>query len=248
MKKLYDFCDECVLKFTCRHLTGEIDNSKMLQNFCMPYRMANHNFDLAGVPARFRFANVNDYRDNQELLRCLRSILKALKEGRNVSVFCHSRETGTGKSHYAATILNTYLTDKLREVAGNKGDIFPEEPFGFFIDYAYLINMLRDRYKDDYTPEAINFALEANLLVLDDVGSGKMSDYAREQTNILINHRYSNNLATIITSNLSLEELEREDMLGKRAVSRIRDGAIVLDFNFKDRRDVRASRKVGGGN
>lgn len=244
MSKLYEFCDRCVLKYTCRHLTGEMGNANMLHDFCMPFRMAEHNFKLAGVPSRFKFANINDFKDNPALFSHINDLLALLYKGSSATVFYYSSETGTGKSHCAATTLNSYLIYKLREIAQNKGDIFPEEPLGYFIDYAYLIDMLRDRYKDGYAPEAINYSLNVPLLVLDDVGSGKMSEYAREQTNILINNRYSKNLSTIITSNLSLDELATDELLGKRAVSRIRDGAIVIGFNYADRREVKFTTNV----
>lgn len=246
MPNLYKFCDKCVLKHTCRHLTGEIDNSNMLPDFCMPFRMAEYNFKLAEVPSRFKFASTNDYKDNPALLSHINDLLEMLYSGSTVTVFYYSEETGTGKSHCAATVLNSYLIYQLREIAKNRGDIFPEEPLGYFIDYAYLINMLRDRYKDGYTPDAINHSLVAPLLVLDDVGSGKMSDYAREQTNILINNRYSKNLSTIITSNLSLDELASDELLGRRVVSRIRDGAIIIGFNYTDRREVKFNMNLNG--
>jgi DNA replication protein DnaC len=89
------------------------------------------------------------------------------------------------------------LISTLRKRIGNKEDLFQDTPLVYFVDYALLVDTLRDRYSDSYDATLMENAFNVPLLLLDDVGSGKMSDYAREQTNILINHRYGNNLLLI---------------------------------------------------
>lgn len=81
------------------------------------------------------------------------------------------------------------------------------------------------------------------VLVLDDVGSERPSGFAREQLVGLVDYRWSEDLATIYTSNMPLgalaERLSPDDpdfVEGKRIVSRMRDGATVIHLDAPDRR------------
>lgn len=234
---LYDFCDTCYLKSDCRRLTGEIDNSQVLPDFCFPRKVAEHNLALANIPLRFQKARRDDYKEGSVLREHINDVIDRLLDGEQGIFICYTGSvTGTGKTHCAATILNHYLISALRKRIGNKEDLFQDTPLVYFVDYALLVDTLRDRYSDSYDATLMENAFNVPLLLLDDVGSGKMSDYAREQTNILINHRYSNNLSTIITSNLTLEELSEPTVLGKRVVSRMSDGAEIINFCSSDRR------------
>ena len=120
-------------------------------------------------------------------------------------------------------------------------------PFSILRDYVLWVDTLRSRYSDEYDSEIVEPTFEVPVLVIDDIGAGKMSDYAREQTFILINTRYSNNLSTIITSNLSLEELSNPTVLGKRTVSRIMDNADIIEFCSTDRRSINNTFYIGSG-
>jgi DNA replication protein DnaC len=246
MNKLYDFCNTCYLKNDCRRLTGELDNSKMLADFCFPNKVAKHNLTKANIPLRFQTARPSDYPEGSPLREHVEdAIYRLLNETTGVSLCYLGKVTGTGKTHCAATVANQYLISVMRRRIDNKEDLFQDSPLVYFVDYAWWVDMLRDRYSDSYDDEAIKNAFDVPLLVLDDLGSGKMSDYAREQTNILINHRYSNNLSTIITSNLSLDEMAEPTLLGRRVVSRISDSAEIVEFNLTDRRTRKRTLHIG---
>jgi DNA replication protein DnaC len=65
----------------------------------------------------------------------------------------------------------------------------------------------------------INKAETAPILILDDLGAEKISDWVREQLYIIINRRYENMLPTIVTTNCTTAELV--ERLGERTVSRL---------------------------
>jgi DNA replication protein DnaC len=48
----------------------------------------------------------------------------------------------------------------------------------------------------------------ANLLVLDDLGAQNTTPWAREKLFQILNHRYNAELVTVITSSLSVDELD----------------------------------------
>lgn len=72
------------------------------------------------------------------------------------------------------------------------------------------------------------------VLVLDDLGAEKSTEWSMATLFTIINRRYENIAPTIITSNLSLDELSRH--IGDRITSRIVGMCRVIEFKGKDRR------------
>ena len=63
--------------------------------------------------------------------------------------------------------------------------------------------------KEDNYEERFDACKEAKLLLLDDIGAEKLSDWARDEVlGVILQYRMENNLPTFMTSNLSLKELE----------------------------------------
>ena len=121
---------------------------------------------------------------------------------------------GTGKSHFAYALARHAFMCGIRVKCSSVID---------------MLNALR--------PEGgghINHYAGSSLLVLDDLGTEKMTDWAAEQVNGIIDARWRDRLGTIVTSNLSPQQLK--ETLGERAWSRLQDGAIALTLTGSDRR------------
>lgn len=95
---------------------------------------------------------------------------------------------------------------------------------------------LLDRIRSTYAKEAkgdesqvLDALKRATLLVLDDLGAERVTDWVSEKLFTLINHRHDHQLATIITSNLSLAELN--DRLDPRIAWRIAEMSAVAELN-----------------
>lgn len=121
----------------------------------------------------------------------------------NVGLFLFGR-AGRGKSYAAACIANavvdqggTVLMDKLSEMVQRAGK--PWES----LDYARSLN-------------------KYDLLVLDDYGAERDTEYMREQVFNIIDARYKSNKPMIVTSNLDWTELQdSEDIYTSRIASRL---------------------------
>ncbi|WP_224274263.1 ATP-binding protein [Streptomyces sp. LS1784] len=72
------------------------------------------------------------------------------------------------------------------------------------------------------------------LLILDDLGAAKSSEFVEEQTYRLINRRYNHMLPTLITSNLPIKDLRT--CLGDRVTSRLAQMTTRVSFEPVDRR------------
>ncbi len=79
-----------------------------------------------------------------------------------------------------------------------------------------------------------DMACQERFVVLDDLGAERPTDWAIEQTFVLVNSRYEAMRPTVITSNLSLEDLA--ETLGPRVVDRLTDMVRVVPLNGKSRR------------
>lgn len=74
----------------------------------------------------------------------------------------------------------------------------------------------------------------ARLLVLDDVGASKSTEWTEEINYRLVNHRYENELPTLFTSNLTPKELA--GMVGDRVASRLIEMTRPVAVHGEDRR------------
>lgn len=84
--------------------------------------------------------------------------------------------------------------------------------------------------------------LTCDVLVLDDFGAERVTEWAREQLLLILSERYDQHRCTIITSNFSLGELAQrisesaDDPSGERIASRIAEVCVRVHIDGDDRR------------
>ncbi len=101
-----------------------------------------------------------------------------------------------------------------------------------------LLGMIRESI-DSSASGVIDFLDQltaVDLLHIDDLGAEHRTDWVLEQLYSIINARYQDERATLITSNLSREELAVQ--LGERIVSRLEGCCLLLPFYGTDARRV----------
>lgn len=237
----YKECSDCVTAGWCRKLKGEIPSTG---DFCSARFRLDKALELSAIPKIYRNANlfnmvVDD--SNKEavdkVMPYLQSIVEKVDEGTNF--FFYNRITGTGKTYLAFVLINQYI---YKACQSSKFDF--ENPLAYWVSFADLIDELRYNEDSEYMDSLMHKILNTPLLLLDDVGAGTMSDFAREQANIIVNRRMINGLSTIYTSNQEITELQAPNMLGMRAVSRILSNCLGVSVGGGDRRI--ASIKKGG--
>jgi DNA replication protein DnaC len=120
---------------------------------------------------------------------------------------------GSGKTHLAAAIGNRRL---------EAGDLV------LFVTAPDLLDHLRGGYAanaDESYNELFDRVRRADLLILDDLGVENPSEWSREKLFQLLNHRYIEQLATVVTTNVSVDSLDprlRSRMLDMSRVSYVR--------------------------
>jgi len=93
----------------------------------------------------------------------------------------------------------------------------------FFVVVPDLLDHLRSAYSPDSKvpyDELFESIRTSPILILDDLGAHSSTPWAEEKLFQLINHRYNHRLPTVITTNLTMDELDRLD---ERLASRLAD-------------------------
>ena len=135
-------------------------------------------------------------------------------------------KTGTGKTHISTAIA--------REVIRKGYDVIYDTTQNIISDFEI------DRFKNAYSqaePKADKY-LECDLLIVDDLGTEFITPFTVSTIYNLVNTRQNRGLSTIISTNLSPEELSRryEDRIYSRLIG---TGYRVLQFVGPDRRLTR---------
>jgi DNA replication protein DnaC len=120
---------------------------------------------------------------------------------------------GCGKTHLAASIANFAVDMGVPTL---------------FLTVPDLLDMLRFSYDSDDTTfeQRFNEIRNASLLILDDFGTQNATGWAQEKLFQIINYRYINKLPLVVTTNLSLDEIDA------RVRSRLSDRELVTDVRI----------------
>jgi DNA replication protein DnaC len=132
--------------------------------------------------------------------------------------------TGTGKTHQAHGALRSAVTAGQRPRVNWRTTSAPD-----------LYALLRPRNGVDSETE-MHAWRTAGLLLLDDLGAAKASEWTEEITYRLIDHRYTHCLPTILTTNVPTASLREH--LGDRVASRLAEMCTRVTLTGSDRRRV----------
>ena len=186
-------------------------------------------FKSARVPKRYQGKSLKNYDHARQpkaykfALDYLTNWRENLKSGKSLFFV---GDVGTGKSHLAYAILNGLIKRGVPGIAASVPD---------------LMDDLRD-FDDSGRIEALK---EIDLLVLDDLGSQKNSEWVTERLFIILNARYSELKPTIITSNHRLEVLEKTSGW-ERIVDRIIEMCDIVLVNGESYRKSQRRRSDNG--
>ena len=135
---------------------------------------------------------------------------------------------GTGKSFLAAAIANELISQGTPCLMTNFSRIISRVSEKFGGDQKYLDNLNR-----------------FDLLVIDDLGAERDSEYMWEKVMNVIDARYRAGLPLIVTTNLNPKDLyDPSDIRRQRVFSRLKEMCIFLEVNGADRRNKKMQDKL----
>ena len=132
---------------------------------------------------------------------------------------------GTGKSFFAGCIANALLDQGVPVLMTN---------------FSRILNALTGMLSDDRN-KYIDSLNHYSLLIIDDLGMERGTEYALEQVFNVIDARLRSNLPLIVTTNLTLDELKHPaDLAHERIYSRVLERCIPLKINNQNIRQMKA--------
>lgn len=183
----------------------------------------------AGIPKRYEHCRLDTFRDTSPVLRNAKKRVQefvdlwpSLPEGKGLLLM---GGCGSGKTHLAvAALLEVIHTAKPGRV--------------LFANFQDLIQEIQASFDSDETPgkaEIMRPILEADLLVLDELGSQKPTQFVQDILYYVINTRYNEERTTIFTTNYldhpaEAKQERLEDRIGVRLRSRLAEMADRIDF------------------
>lgn len=184
----------------------------------------------AGITPRFAAATFDSYRAEKELQHKALAKCRAYAEqfpanyraGRSLLL---TGNVGCGKTHLASAIVRTVVADRCRALIIPAGDIVS-------IARASMVP------GSGYTDRDVAVHLGGlDLLVIDEVGAQKGSEYELGLLHSIIDRRYQAVLPTVVISNLNAEGLK--SYIGDRALDRLRqNGGQQVGFTWSSVRAV----------
>jgi DNA replication protein DnaC len=200
---------------------------------CWYERLSKSLFESAQIPRRYRHCDLSNFETHTDSQRNAHQ--KALGFVEKFPVvdrgFLFYGDIGAGKTHLAVAIM--------KEVIRRKG------ARAIFYETTDLLKLVRNTYNNQVQSTELDVlrpVLQADLLVLDDLGEEAKSQWVEETLGLVINTRYSEQRATILTTNLvDIENTEPRSFafqVGLRIRSRLKEMCEWIRIESHDTREV----------
>lgn len=162
----------------------------------------------------------NDDMENEQITKAMKRYVENFdelkKQGKGLLLYGN---VGRGKTYASCEVANA-LIDKGYSV--------------LVTNFSRVLNTLQSTYEKQEYIDSLN---EYALLVIDDLGIERSTEYAKEQVYNVIDARYRANLPMIITTNLSIDMIKNPtDIENGRIYDRIIERCFPIEVKGQNRR------------
>lgn len=225
------FGDEThVVRCVCKCESKELEEKKRQEEYEEQMRRINRLKEASMMDKKYREVTFDKYEvreENKKVFEMAKKYADRFQDmyKKNQGLLLYG-PVGTGKSFTAACIGN-YLLNNAKPVI-----------------MTSFVKILQDIWENDREAEYITILNSASLLIIDDLGAERETDYALEKVYNIIDSRVRANKPMIITSNLELNDMmECEDIRKKRIYDRILECCYPMYVGGKSFRMMKAAQR-----
>jgi DNA replication protein DnaC len=216
---------------------------------CRIGRRADRRIERARVPRRYEHCSLESFETNfrnaDRSLEAAHLTARKFVEGFPIETdgrgLLLTGSIGVGKTHLAVGILTALVRQK--------------DARGVFYDYRELLKEIQNSYNPQVSAtelEVLRPVFEAEVLVLDELGAVRPTDWVWDTVAHILNTRYNDKRTTIITTNYpnlppsnvagetraKMREETLGDRIGERMRSRLMEMCVALDVRGEDFRQT----------
>lgn len=218
---IYSSCDQCVREKNDERKKQQEATERQQRNIRWMAKIGD-----AGIPERFKARALETYIVDPKNIKQQRLYDFCKDYAAN---FDSVRKTGR-----SFLMLGTVGTGKTHLSIGIALEVMKSSHSAVFTSASKIFRSIKDTYhKGSHQKESEAMAVytQCDLLIIDEVGVQRGSDFEKETFFDVINERYENMRPTIILSNLTIDEIKV--FLGERVFDRLRENggkAFLLDW------------------
>ena len=214
----------------CKCRSDEIEKEKQKDEYEQRIHAINRLKDASMMASKFRDASFSGYKvrkENQEAHKLAQNYVKRFHEmkEKNQGLLFYG-PVGTGKSFTAACIANALMEQNITVIMTS------------------FVKILQDIQGLENEANYIQILNSASLLIIDDLGAERNTDYALEKVYNVIDSRIRTDKPMILTTNLELSEmLQSTDIRYKRVYDRIFETCYPVEMPGKSFRQIEAAQR-----
>jgi DNA replication protein DnaC len=201
---------------------------------CLDSARVQRLLEEARIPKRYEHCDLDSYMPNDPTQKKAKAdVIRFLEKYPLLDVgLLFLGACGVGKTHLSVALLKQIILDK--------------RDFGLFYDFRDLLREIQASWNSvsqSSELEVLRPVLAADVLVLDELGANKPTEWVRDTIAHIINCRYNDKKLTIFTSNYpDVAERPGEetltDRIGARLRSRLYEMCKVIEIKGKDFRQI----------
>jgi DNA replication protein DnaC len=212
---------------------------RVTQCDCRREQVGQQRLAGANIPKRYQHCTIGNFTAYNESLERAAAYARTVAETFPAAargLFLEG-QPGVGKTHLAVATLKQVI-----QTTGARG---------LFYDTRDLLRVIRSTYDPSIRTTELDIlrpVMKADLLVLDDLGAEKTSEWVEETMNLIVNTRYNERRLTVFTSNYAdiPDDTDPNSLLfriGHRMRSRLHE---MCEFVVMDGADYRELPQNGG--
>lgn len=211
-------------------LLEEEKKLELMQEFSKKVEKIIKNSKMSKRNLSYKFDNFEPNNSNRKVFNNLKNYSEELLNGIEKKGLILVGNNGGGKTHLACSIANKLIENGILVIYGTLINLFAE------LRNSY------DTYNNISEMEIIKLYENVELLIIDDLGKEKPSEWGLEKLFTIINSRYEKNLPVIITTNYNQNSLvERLSLNGeietaKSIISRLYEMCYLVKIDDIDHR------------